>query len=118
MVLFFRDLMKALTRQVSTGQYHQASHTLVRVGVALSEIRLQRRFKNIVLLGGVEQTLKAMNKVISLLGKKKTYYMERNDRCCKGDSCTMYQSEVDNTRVHAVLLNCYLFVYLELVIPN
>ena len=63
--------MKALTRQVSTGQYHQASHTLVHVGVALSEIRLQRRFKNIVLLGGVEQTLKAMQKVISLLGKKK-----------------------------------------------
>ena len=76
MLPFFRDLMKALTRQVSTGQYHQASHTLVHVGVALSEIRLQRRFKNIVLLGGVEQTLKAMQKVISLLGKKKTLYGE------------------------------------------
>ena len=61
--------MKAVAREINTGQHHQASHTLVRVGVALSQIHLQRRFKNIVILGGVEQTLMAMQKVTSLLGK-------------------------------------------------
>ena len=57
--------MKAVAREINTGQHHQASHTLVRVGVALSQIHLQRRFKNIVILGGVEQALMAMQKVTS-----------------------------------------------------
>ena len=52
-----RDLMKAVTKELNTGQHHQATQTLVRIGLALSQIRLQRRFKNIVLLGGAEKAL-------------------------------------------------------------
>ena len=70
MLPFFRDLMKAVKKELNTGQHHQATQTLVRAGLALSQIRLQTCFKNIVILGGVEQTLMAMQKVISLLGKK------------------------------------------------
>ena len=54
--------MKAVTKELNTDQHHQATQTLVRIGLALSQIRLQRRFKNIVLLGGVEQALIAMRK--------------------------------------------------------
>ena len=62
--------MKAVTKELNTGQHHQATQTLVRIGLALSQIRLQKRFKNIVLLGGVEQALMAMMKETSMLEKR------------------------------------------------
>ena len=61
--------MKAITKQVNTGQHHQASHTLRRLAHAIPKICPQSRFKTIVILGGVEQTFMAMQKEISLLVK-------------------------------------------------
>ena len=69
MLPFFRAIMKAIRRQVNTGQYHQASYTLKRLAFSISEICLQRQFKNAILLGGVEQALMAMQKIISFARK-------------------------------------------------
>ena len=70
MLPFCRELIKTVSRELNVGDNHQACATLRTLGKGLSTIRLQRRFKSVVILGGVEKTLIAMKKVISLLGKR------------------------------------------------
>ena len=77
MLPFFRDLMKAVAREINTGQLHHATQTVVRVGLA-PQIRLQRRFKNIMLLGGVEQKVERSRTEIENL--KHTYIKHLADK--------------------------------------
>ena len=50
MLPFCRQLMKTVSRQLSTGQHHQACKSLTMLAKALAHIRIQRRFKTTVLL--------------------------------------------------------------------
>ena len=52
--------MMVLSRELRWGQHHNAC----KMATSFNKIQVQRTFKNVALLGGVEQALMAMKEVI------------------------------------------------------